>query len=99
MEKPAKRFDVRVPISNTVLLDLLTEESEITGIGESRLLVQYATLYAQQRKGIIAQMAPGVALPAAGLAANGHIKGQEPIQTIQPSLDSQALDTMFGDPD
>jgi hypothetical protein len=99
MEKPEKRFDVRVPISNTVLLEMLAEESEITGIVESRLLVQYATLYAQQRKGIISIMAPGVTLSAARLATNGHIEGQEPTQATQPSLDSQALDTMFGDPD
>ncbi len=99
MDKPEKRFDVRVPISNAVLLDLLAEESEITGIVESRLLVQYATLYAQQRKGIISIMAPGVTLSAARLATNGHIEAQEPVQATQPSLDSQALDTMFGDPD
>ena len=99
MEKPEKRFDVRVPISNAVLLDLLAEESEITGIVESRLLVQYATLYAQQRKGIISVMAPGVTLSAARLASNGQIEVQEPVQATQPSLDSQALDTMFGDPD
>ncbi len=96
MDKPEKRFDVRVPTSNTVLLEMLAEESEITGIGESRLLVQYATLYAQQRKGLI--MAPGAAL-SAQIATNGHIEVRESAPPLRPTLDSAALDTMFGDPD
>jgi hypothetical protein len=103
-EKPEKRFDVRVPVANAVLLDLLAEESDLTGIVESRLIVQYATLYAQQRRGLL--LAPSMVFAAAPqpAASNGHIEVMreatpEAIEPVQPTLDSEGLDSMFGDPD
>jgi hypothetical protein len=97
VDKTEKRFDVRVPISNTVLLEQLAQESELTGIVESRLIVQYATRYVQySRNAPLPLTAPGTAL-SAHTAPNGQAEVQE--GAIQPSLGSLALDTLFGDPD
>lgn len=89
-----RRFDVRVPVVNTTLLDSLAEESAKTGIVESRLLVQYATKYVEMTKGgAFTLMAPATT----PVAANGHSEAN--VDIGQPSLDSASLDTMFGEPD
>src|SRR5690242_16122432 len=95
-----RRFDVRVPLVNTILLEQLAEESAKTGIVESRLLVQYATRYVEMTKGgVLPLMAPGVAIPAQ-VAPNGYSgEARDGMPSIQPSLDSASLDNLFGDPD
>ena len=95
-----RRFDVRVPVANTTLLEQLAEESAKTGIAEIRLLVQYATRYVEMtRGGLLPLMAPSVAIPAQG-ATNGHSgEARDGMQSVQPSLDSTSLDSLFGDPD
>jgi len=88
-----KRFDVRVPVANSTLLEHLADESTKTGIVESRLIVQYATRYVEMLKGsAFSPMAP-----VAQVSANGH--GEAKGNAVQPSLDGASLDTMFGEPD
>jgi hypothetical protein len=91
-----RRFDVRVPVANTLLLEHLTQESEKTGIGEARLLVLYATKYVEllTRGGALPLV---TAAPAGSLGASGQGGGSESVP--QPSLDGKALDALFGDPD
>src|SRR5258708_6965131 len=96
-----KRFDVRVPHLNTLLLEQLADESAKTGIVESRLLVQYATRYVEMTKGgLIPLIAPGIAIAAPQSTSNGHSETtRETAATVLPSLDGSSLDSIFGDPD
>jgi hypothetical protein len=95
-----KRFDVRIPTVNTLLLEQLADESAKTGIVESRLLVQYATRYVEMsRGGMLPLLAPGVTMAAQTPNTHGQKETQDKGLALQPSLDSASLDSMFGDPD
>lgn len=107
MEKPGekpveKRFDVRVPTANTELLELLTLESEKTGIAEARLIVLYATERAQQKRGLVPL--PGVVptfqmAPPSSLGIDGGLQQRDSELPAHPSLDASQISAFFGDPD
>ncbi len=94
-----KEFDVKVPLENTALLQQLAAESKKTGIAKSRLIVLYATYYVEMIRG--GAFVPMVVGGDAGRAAtNGHVEAKEAeVSLPSPSLDSDAIDTLFGDPD
>lgn len=103
VERPAeKRFDVRVPVANTELLELLTLESEKTGIAEARLIVLYATERAQQKRGLVPL--PGVVptfqmAPPQSCGIDGSLQQRDGELPAQPTLSASQIDSFFGDPD